>query len=99
MLLERNVIEFEWDKGNEEKNFQKHLVSSNEAEEAFFDKDKQEYPDPTHSESEIRKIMVGSTKLGRLLFVVYTKRKGKIRIISARDLNKRKERSLYEEAT
>ncbi len=99
MLLERKVIEFEWDKGNKEKNFQKHLVSSNKAEEVFFDRDKQEYPDPTHSESETRKIVVGSTKLGRLLFVVYTKRRGKIRIISARDLNKRKERSLYEEAT
>jgi len=99
MIFDRKIVEFEWDEGNKEKSLKKHSVPNNEAEEAFFDTDKQEYPDPTHSKKEPRKILVGSTKKSRLLFIVYTKRGKKIRIISARDLNKKKERSLYEEAT
>jgi len=38
---------------------------------------------------------MGKTKQGRLLFVVFTIRRKKIRIISARDTN-RKEELLYE---
>lgn len=48
---------------------------------------------------EIRKIVVGSTKEGRILFIIYTIRSNKVRIISARDLNKKKEEGLYEKAT
>lgn len=92
------VAKFEWDKGNQEKNQKEYDVSITEAEEVFFDDNKQEYPDPTHSEKAVRKIMVGSTKGGRLLFVVYTIRNQRVRIISARDLNKRKEEDLYEKA-
>lgn len=99
MIFDRKIIKFEWDKGNKNKSLQKYGISNNEAEETFFDSDKQEYPDPAHSKKEERKVLVGSTKKGRLLFIVYTKRIKKIRIISARDLNKKKERSLYEEAT
>ena len=39
---------------------------------------------------------VGKTKTGRLLFVVFTIRENRVRIISARDVNK-KEVHLYEE--
>jgi len=95
----KQVIKFEWDEGNKEKNKNKHMVSATEAEEVFFDNNKQEYPDPTHSKKEIRKIVVGSTRRGRLLFVVYTIRNNKVRIISVRDLKKRKEEDLYEKAT
>ncbi len=41
---------------------------------------------------------MGKTKQGRLLFVVYTIRNKKIRVISARDLNKKREIDLYEKA-
>jgi uncharacterized protein len=99
MVVEKKLMEFEWDKGNIEKSLKQHDVTDKEAEEVFFDENKQEYPDPTHSEKEIRKVLVGKTKTGRLLFVVYTVRKNKIRIISARDLNKRREVELYEKAT
>lgn len=74
-------------------------MTPQESEEVFFDTRRREYPDPTHSSQETRKILVGQTKKGRLLLIVYTNRKDKIRVISARDLNKRKERSLYEKAT
>lgn len=98
MVVDKKALEFEWNKGNIEKSLKQHDVTDKEAEEAFFDRDKQEYPDPKHSEKEIRKIIVGKTKKGRILFVVYTVRKDRIRIVSARDLNKRKEVDLYEKA-
>lgn len=90
-------VEFEWDKGNKDKN-KKHNVSNNEAEEVFFDRRVKIFPDPTHSLTENRFILLGKTKNGRLLFIVFTNRKNKIRIVSARDINK-KEVYLYEEKT
>ncbi|MBI2414248.1 BrnT family toxin [candidate division WWE3 bacterium] len=40
-------------------------------------------------------IGIGNTGIGRLLFIVFTLRGRKVRVISARDSNK-KERKLYE---
>lgn len=99
MVTHTKPIEFIWDKRNQDKSWIKHRVSNRECEEVFFDPNKQEYPDPTHSKKELRKIVVGKTKKGRILFVVYTMRNKKIRVVSARDLNKRKEVDLYEKAT
>jgi len=89
---------FEWDEGNRDKNFIKHGVTTTEAEEIFFDPRKRAYPHPRHSLTESRKILVGKTKGERLLFIVYTIRNDKIRVISARDLNKDREVDLYEKA-
>jgi uncharacterized DUF497 family protein len=91
-------ITFEWDEGNRDKNFIKHGVTTSEAEEVFFDPGKRAYPDPKHSLNEPRSILVGKTKGGRLLFIVYTIRNDRIRVISARDLNKDREVDLYEKA-
>lgn len=88
-------MEFEWDKGNSGKNLKSHHISDEEAEEPFFDDLKHRYPDPTHSVDEPRYVVVGKTKLSRILFVVYTLRRNKIRIISARQAD-RKEKMLYE---
>lgn len=89
-------LEFEWDGGNREKNWRKHKVSDVECEEIFFDTRKKVLKDLLHSGKEERYILIGKTKRRRLLFVVFTQRRKKIRIISARILNK-KERKLYEE--
>lgn len=91
-------LEFEWDEGNQAKNKEKHDVSATEAEEVFFDEFKKLYPDPLHSAKEVRRILIGKTKRNRVLFIVFTVRKKKIRVISARDLNKREE-GLYEKTT
>ena len=91
-------VEFEWDKANKGKNWVKHRVSDAECEEVFFDHLKQLAKDIFHSGLEERYILIGKTKIGRVLFVVFTMRKHKVRIISARDLN-RKEQYLYEETT
>ena len=89
-------MEFQWNKGNTGKNFKKHKVKDKEAEELFFDKKHKTFKDKLHSKGEERYRIVGKTKKGRLLFVVFTMRGGKVRIISARDINK-KEVYLYEE--
>jgi len=87
--------EFQWDEGNKEKNWLKHQVIMSECEEIFFDDQKIALKDVLHSEKEKRLIIFGKTKKDRLLFVVYTKRITKIRIISARDADK-KEKKMYE---
>lgn len=83
-----------WDEGNVGKN-KKHNVEDKEAEELFLDENKVIYKDTLHSKGEERLIILGKTKKGRLLYTAFTKRDGKIRIISSRDINK-KEVHLYE---
>ncbi|PIS08075.1 hypothetical protein COT78_00025 [Candidatus Berkelbacteria bacterium CG10_big_fil_rev_8_21_14_0_10_43_13] len=95
MKVFKKPYAFEWDKGNKDKNFVKHKVTDEECEEVFFDPKKKIVNDIFHSDREDRHIIIGKTKFGRYLFLVFTTREDKIRIISARDLN-RKERSLYE---
>ena len=94
-MKQKHVFQFSWDAGNRNKNWVKHRVTDMESEEVFFDVFKKEYPDPVHSQEEMRKLLVGQTKRGRVLFIVYTIRNNAIRVISARDLNKR-EVKLYE---
>ena len=89
-------IEFEWDQYNINKSWGKHKVKFSEAEEVFLTPEFMVLPDPTHSISEKRYIALGKTRIGRLLLVVFTQRDKKIRIISARDMNK-KERRYYDE--
>lgn len=94
MKIIKQVLEFEWDKGNIGKN-KKHNVDDKEAEEVFFDTEKVIYKDVFHSKEEERFIILGKTRKGRLLYTVFTKRGRKIRIISSRDINK-KEVYFYE---
>jgi len=85
---------FDWDDGNREKN-QKHGVHAWECEQVFFNEPLLVLDDPKHSMVEDRFAAFGYTDAGRLLVVVYTMRKRRIRVISARDMNKR-ERGFYE---
>ena len=98
MKILDNVDQFQWDKGNKGKNYLKHKVTDQECEEAFFDQNKKIFKDILHSDNETRYILLGQTKERRILFIAFTIRSGKIRVISARDLNK-KEKKLYEEKT
>ena len=91
------VLEFEWDEGNEEKNWLKHRVAAKEAEDIFYDRKRLLLEDIKHSEEEPRFILIGRTKKGRILFTIFTIRAKKIRIISSRDTN-RKEEDFYEKA-
>ena len=88
-------IEFEWDKGNKDKNFKKHGILNEEAEEVFLN-EPLVFEDIKHSEIEKRYQCLGATDKGKKLFVSFTVRRGKIRIISVRNMD-RKETNQYEQ--
>ena len=79
-------------------NLKKHGVSFKEASTVFSDPLALTIPDPLHSEGEDRFITLGESHRRRLVVVVFTERRDKIRIISAR-LATRRERRDYEEGT
>ena len=85
---------FQWDKHNSEKIKTKHDVTPVECEQVFFNLPFITGDDEKHSETESRFYVLGQTDAGGLLFLVFTVRKDKLRVISARDM-KKKERRVY----
>lgn len=94
MKTVKQVFKFEWDSGNSSKN-KKHGAEDQESEEVFLDERRFIFKDRVHSGKEERFRILGKTKAKRLLFIAFTMRGKKIRVISARDINK-KEVYLYE---
>lgn len=90
-------IGFEWDDANFFKNWEKHKVAASECEQVFFNQPLIAAKDEEHSKKESRYYALGHTQFGRRLFVVFTIRKDRIRVISARDMG-RKERKVYEKS-
>ena len=86
---------FDWDKYNSEKIKTKHDVTPVECEQVFLNVPVIAGDDEKHSETENRLYVLGQTDSGRLSFLVFTVRKDKVRVISARDMNK-KERRVYQ---
>lgn len=95
MVRQEKLLEFEWDEGNIDKSYEKHGITTKEAEEIFLDRNLKVQKDIKHSQKEARFIAFGETSEGKILFTVFTMRDKKIRIISARRANK-KERRRYE---
>ncbi len=91
-----NFVGFQWDQGNIDKNLIKHNVENWESEQVFFNKPLLVLDDPKHSISEKRWAAFGRTDADRFLIVIFTRRGNLIRVISARDMNK-KERKFYDE--
>jgi uncharacterized protein len=89
---------FDWDDGNSRESVDRHDVSQAEAERVFVDPRLLVSADERHSTSEPRFHALGTTSAGRLLQISFTLRQSetRIRVISARDMN-RKEKTLYEE--
>jgi len=98
MLDFDRVEAFEWDEGNARKSVDRHGVTAAEAEQVFFDERLLVTDDLAHSVNEPRFHALGRTEDGRLLHVTFTLRDDgrRIRVISARDMN-RKERRVYAE--
>ena len=90
-----NIVGFDWDKGNIDKNWLSHKVKPGEVEEIFFNEPLLISSDETHSQNESRFAALGKSNEGRKLFIVFTIRIIKIRTISARDMST-KERKYYE---
>lgn len=94
-ILPKPVL-FEWDKGNFDKNFKKHKVVNEEAEQIFNNSPNFIHRDESHSTiNETRYMIWGITDEKRKLSTIFTLRNNQIRIISARPMNIR-ERRAYE---
>ena len=89
----KDLDTFIWDRGTETKNVERHGVGKIECEQVFFDTPVF-FSDIKHSKIEERYISQGETVGGRRLLIIFTIRNEKIRVISARDQNK-KERIKY----
>lgn len=89
-------MEFEDDPLKAARNLKKHKVSFEDAASVFGDPMSYTFADPDHSGGEERWLMFGLSQVKRVLAVIYTRRRGKYRIISAR-LATRHERKIYEE--
>ncbi len=89
------MLLFEWDPNKARRNLEIHGVSFDEASTAFKDTLSLTIYDPLHSDEEDRFILIGNSASNRLLVVVHTEIREKIRIISARKATK-KERKQYE---
>lgn len=85
------VGEFEWDDAKARANVRKHGVTFEEAMTVFLDELAVPFEEPEHPE---RLLLLGESRLGRLLVVVFAERLagGIIRIISARRATKRERR-------
>ena len=79
-------ISFEWDPRKAATNAAKHQVSFEEAATVFEDESAMLINDPDHSDEEDRFILLGMSRLARILVVVHCYRESDevIRIISAR---------------
>ena len=86
------ALEFEWDEEKARKNLKKHGVPFELAAKVFLDENRIEIYDEANSIDEDRYITIGMT--GDILFVVYTERYPRIRLISAR-LATARERKVY----
>jgi len=93
--IKGSQIIFDWDNANISKSYFKHGVTPKETEEIFVDIKLLVISDIKHSIFELRYIAIGKTIEKVTLFVVFTLRRKKIRIISARRMHK-KEVKKYE---
>lgn len=92
----RDLAGFDWNQANKRKNLIKHKVYYKECEEVFYNKPLDFFQDEKHSVKEKRFGAFGQTNKKRRLTIIFTVRNNKIRVISARDQNK-KERQQYEQ--
>ncbi|HXP86336.1 MAG TPA: BrnT family toxin [Bryobacteraceae bacterium] len=92
---------FDWDDANTHKNWERHRVTPEEAEDVFFNEPLVVRGDVRHTKTEKRYYALGQTSVGRRLFIVFTVRRKRIRLISARDMNRNESETYerYEEET
>ncbi len=83
----RECTGFQWDEGNDTKNWDKHDVTCGECEQLFFNRPLIVRRDSEHAIAEPRYFALGKTDADRLMYVVFTVRGTLIRIISARDMS------------
>jgi uncharacterized DUF497 family protein len=87
-------MEIEWDNNKAASNLIKHKIDFEDAKNIFLDPNRIEREDKRDYD-EIRIQVIGMVNQV-ILFVVYTKRNGTHRIISARRANKNEQRQYYQ---
>lgn len=88
---------FDWDAANAGKLWRRHAVTVSEAEETLRNRPLLVAGAVAHSRHEERFQALGRTDASRLLLVVLTLRPARLRVLSARPMN-RKERAIYAKA-
>lgn len=98
-MLPMNKPRFEWDENKNSINKRKHKVSFEEAKTVFLDYNALYMPDPEHSETEERFIILGMSARANLLIVCHCYRKSEdvIRLISARKADRDEQREYFGE--
>ncbi|CCI18868.1 MAG: BrnT family toxin [Microcystis sp.] len=87
-------MEIEWDNNKAASNLIKHKIDFEDAKNIFLDPNRLEREDKRdYDETRIQVIGIVNQVV---LFVVYTKRNGRYRIISARRANKNERRQYYQ---
>lgn len=87
-----NDLSFEWEDNKEQINIKKHGLKFSVAARVFLDSDRIEIYDEVHSITEDRYNTIGM--VNDILFVAYTERIDRIRIISTRVATKQ-EKEVY----
>jgi uncharacterized DUF497 family protein len=75
-------VTFEWDEAKNWENIDKHHISFEEAQEAFYDKNRIIIKDEKHSQIEDRFFCIGNDGKG-IVTVRFTVRREKIRVFGA----------------
>ncbi len=88
----------EWDNEKAESNLKKHGVSFRGGCHGLQDSLSITIGDPTHSEGELRYLLIGVTTAQRTVVVAHTERGDNIRIISARPATRKEVRD-YEQGS
>jgi uncharacterized DUF497 family protein len=86
-------MEFEWDERKASLNLQKHHIDFRDAALVFFDLNRLD--DEDYGTTEDRYRSIGLVR-DRVIFVVYTWREERIRIISARKATKHERQKYFE---
>ena len=87
-------MEIEWDNNKAASNSIKHKIDFEDAKNIFLDPNRLQREDKRdYDETRIQVIGIVNQVV---LFVVYTKRNGRYRIISARRANKNEQRQYYQ---
>jgi hypothetical protein len=91
-------VKFEWDPKKAAANRRRHGVSFEEASTVFGDPLARTYADPDHSDAtEERELSFGVSAAGRALVVAHCERRGRTRLISARQMTRHEKRDHEED--
>ena len=91
--IEIEGLIIEWDDNKASLNWKKHKIYFEDAARVFLDDNRIDEFDEEHSDFEERRKVIGMVE--NILFVVYTERSEKLRLISARNATRKEKEDYY----